>query len=226
MPDAIMFFAAGFGTRMRHLTKDRPKPLVPVAGRTLLEHALAEAEAFGPLRRVVNAHYHSGQVEAFCRDCGIPVSTEADEILDTGGGLKTALPMLEAETVFTMNTDAVWRGPNALSLLAEAWQPDQMDALMLCVPGGQAIGHHGPGNLTLAEDGRLSWGQGHVFTGLQIIKTDLVADWPGRVFSLKDIWLELEPKGRLHGVAYPGAWCDVGSPEGVKLAEEMLRKDV
>ncbi|SPF79533.1 nucleotidyltransferase family protein [Pseudoprimorskyibacter insulae] len=226
MPDAIMLFAAGFGTRMRHLTQDRPKPLVPVAGKPLLQHALDQVAGYGPLRCVANAHYHADQVQDYLRGTDVAVSVETGEILDTGGGLRRALPLLASHTVFTMNTDAVWKGANGLAQLSKAWNPSRMDALMLCVPKAQTFGHDGDGNITLGADGRLRWGQGMVYSGLQIIKADALDLVPAPIFSLRRVWDALEARGRLFGVAYSGQWCDVGSPEGVELAEKMLSSDV
>lgn len=222
MTDAVMLFAAGFGTRMRHLTESQPKPLVKVGGVALIDHALEQVRAHGDMRCVVNAHYLATQIGDHFAGTSVAVSYEPDEILDTGGGLKAALPLLNSDTVFTMNTDAVWRGANGLDLLADAWQPDHMDALLLCVPTANAIGHRGQGDFTLAQDGHLTWGPGVVYTGLQILKTSCLDLVEEPVFSLKRIWQALEAKGRLHGVAYTGTWCDVGSPEGVALAEKVI----
>ncbi|MFZ5963248.1 nucleotidyltransferase family protein [Thalassococcus sp. BH17M4-6] len=227
MPDAVMLFAAGFGTRMGPLTADRPKPLIPVAGRPLIDHALALADDFGPLRRVANAHYHADMLAAHLADKDVTVSREDPDILDTGGGLRAALPLLRADTVFTLNTDAVWSGPNPLRLLAEVWDSDRMDALLLCVPLARAIGRQGGGDFTLAEDGQLHRTGDLVYTGAQIVKTDGLAQIYDPVFSLNRLWNDMAQRGRLHGLRYPGTWCDVGRPEGIALAEKLLdRGDV
>lgn len=222
MTDAILLFAAGFGTRMRHLTADRPKPLVPVAGKPLIEHALDQVRGFGPLKTVVNAHYHAEQIIDHFAGTDVTVLHEVERILDTGGGLRAALPYLGAGPVFTLNTDAVWQGANPLTELAQAWRPDEMDALMLCVPQDRAIGHAGRGDVQIAPDGRLRFGAGPIYSGLQIIKPETLDRIDKEVFSLKDVWLALEPEGRLFGTLYSGRWCDVGSPEGVALAEQEL----
>jgi len=178
-----MFFAAGFGTRMGALTRDRPKPLVEVAGRPLIDHARALADAAGISRQVANAHYLAGQIEAHLAGTGCAVSVESPDILDTGGGLRQALPLLNDVTphrpVFTLNTDAVWTGPNPLATLRAAWDPERMDALLLLVPADQATGHAGPGDFARHAPGRLRRGAGHVFTGAQILspaRLDAVAD--------------------------------------------------
>lgn len=220
-----MIFAAGFGTRMGALTQDRPKPLIKVAGKPLIDHAMDQAAGV-PLRStVVNAHYRADQITDHLRDRhGVSVSVEAPDILDTGGGLKRALPMLDAPAVFALNSDAVWRGPNALGLLAAAWQPEVMDCLMLLVPLGRTHGRTGGGDAALT-DGKVTFGGEMVFTGAQILKTGVVADDPRRVFSLKDTWLRLAEQGRLSGIEYSGHWADVGHPAGIEEAERMLRGD-
>ena len=221
MPDAIMLFAAGFGTRMGALTKDRPKPLVEVAGQPLVDHAMALVREAGVERVVVNAHYLSEQIVDHFEGTDVTVAVEMPEILDTGGGLKAALPVLGAETVFTMNTDAVWKGPNPLSVLRAAWSED-MQVLLLCVPTGKAIGHAGGGDFDILSDGRASWGTEAIYSGVQIIRTDIVSNMAQNVFSLKEVWVELEAQSKLHAVLYPGQWCDVGHPGGIALAEDLL----
>ena len=221
-PDAVMLFAAGFGTRMGALTADRPKPLIRVAGRALLDHALEMAEGAGAAPIVVNAHYKASQIAAHLAGRDAAISHEAPDILDTGGGLRAALPMLKASAICTMNTDAVWRGANALSLLRDAWRPDVMDALLLCVPLARAVGHKGQGDFTLGADGRLTRGGGLIYSGAQIIKASALEDMPLGAFSLNLVWDRLLAAGRLHGCIYPGTWCDVGHPAGIALAEEML----
>lgn len=226
MPDTVMFFAAGFGTRMGALTQDRPKPLIPVAGKPLLDHALDLAKDAHIPRLVVNAHYHADQIKAAAAVRGLEVSHETPQVLDTGGGLKAAMPLLNRQEVFTMNTDAVWRGPNPFEVLQAAWQPEKMDALLLCVPLAQAVGRKGVGDFVLDGEGRLSRGPEVVYTGAQILKTDLVREVADDVFSLNLIWTALEQTGRLFGAQYRGQWCDVGHPEGIALAESMVAGDV
>ena len=221
MPDAVMLFAAGFGTRMRALTQDRPKPLVQVAGRPLIDHAMALVGDYGAHTVVANAHYKADQIVQHFSGRDVHVSVEHPDILDTGGGLKAALPMLDADPVFTMNTDAVWYGPNPLRVLADAWR-DDMSALLLCIPKAQAVGHVGSGDIDIAGDGRVSWGTDTIYSGVQIIRKDCVSDVAENVFSLKAVWEGLVNQNALHAVAYPGRWCDVGHPEGIACAEAML----
>ncbi|MBZ8117937.1 nucleotidyltransferase family protein [Roseovarius sp. LXJ103] len=224
MPYPVMLFAAGFGTRMGALTADRPKPLIGVAGRTLLDHALSLARYAEAPKIVVNAHYKADQITDHLRGQDVEVLIEQPDILDTGGGLKAARASLGAGPVFTLNTDAVWAGPNPLTLLAEMWEP-QMDALLLCLPPAQAIGHAGAGDFTLT-DGRLSRGPGLVYSGAQLIRPEVLDSVPERIFSMNVAWDILLKRGALHGCTYPGAWCDVGHPGGITLAEDMLARHV
>lgn len=216
-----MLFAAGFGTRMGALTKDRPKPLIEVAGKPLLEHALEFTDKIPS--RVVNAHYHADQIEAYAENRDLIVSTERPDILDTGGGLRHALPLLGDGPTFTLNTDAVWHGPNPLDLLKSAWNPDVMDALLLCVPLQNAIGRKGGGDFALTKDNRLIRKGDLVYTGAQITKTEGLQHIPDAVFSLNLLWNQMAENGRLHGLTYPGKWCDVGHPDGIAMAEDMVR---
>ena len=223
-PDAIMFFAAGFGTRMGPLTKDRPKPLVQVAGRALLDHAIDLSDALQLTNKVANCHYFPDQIKAhLAHRSDIQLIQEEGEILETGGGLKNALPLLGNGPVFTMNTDAVWRGPNPMQDLLNAWNPEKMDALLLCAPHTNAIGHKGAGDFIIGEDARVTYGPGDIYTGIQIIRTERLSEITETSFSLKKLWAKLLDDQRMFGLRYSGKWCDVGTPEGVDLAEEMLK---
>ena len=217
-----MLFAAGLGTRMGALTADRPKPLIEVAGRPLIAHALALGREAGVARIVANVHHRAEMLRPWLAREGVAVSDESAGLLDTGGGLAAARPLLGPGPVFTLNADAAWRGPNPLDLLAAAWAPERMGALLLCVPPERAWAHRGRGDFALGKDGRLSRGGPLVYSGAQIIDTDVLQGVAEAVFSLNAAWDRLAPEGRLRGIAYPGAWCDVGRPEGVAEAERML----
>lgn len=218
-----MMFAAGFGTRMQHLTKDRPKPLIEVAGKPLIDHALALAHAVGAGPIVANLHYKADQLEGHLHPRGVQTITEQPDILETGGGLRNALPLLGPDPVITMNTDAIWAGPNPLSLIMDAWQPDKMDALLVCVPRDQAVGHSGTGDFILSETGQMTRGPGAVFGGIQIIKTTALRSIADEKFSLNVVWNMMLAQKRLYGLTYPGRWCDVGHPGGIALAQDMLK---
>lgn len=221
-----MLFAAGFGTRMKHLTTNQPKPMVKVAGRPLIDHALALANEISPSVIVANLHYLPEQLEAHLAPTGVQTVVEAPDILETGGGLRNALPLLKTDPVITMNTDAIWHGPNPLELLIKAWDPTQMDALLMCVPPSRALEHSGAGDFIRADDGRLSRGAGVVFGGVQIIKTDLLAGIQERSFSLNLVWDAMFETKTVYGLEYRGRWCDVGHPGGIITAEELLNSDV
>lgn len=218
-----MIFAAGFGTRMKTLTKDRPKPMIEVAGRPLIDHALDLAEAAGCDPIVANLHYKAEMLEQHLTPKGVVSVLEHPDILETGGGLRNALPALGSDPVFTMNADAIWAGANPLPMLAAAWQPDRMDALLMTVPIPQTVGHNGTGDFTLSDEGTLTRGPGEVYGGVQIIKTEGLNAIQDRAFSLNLLWDEMLKNNRLFGLSYPGHWCDVGHPGGIALAEQMLR---
>ncbi len=218
-----MLFAAGFGTRMGALTASRPKPLIEVGGRALIDHALDLVDGYGPPRVVVNLHYLPDRITAHLAGRDIRFSRETPEILETGGGLRAALPLLGAGPVFTMNSDAVWRGPNPLCHLAARWRPEEMDALLLCIPVAQAVAHSGAGDFQVAPDGRTSRGPGLAYSGVQIIKPDLLHEIADDSFSLNVVWDRMLRDRRLAATPYPGRWCDVGHPAGIAEAEAMLR---
>ncbi len=217
-----MLFAAGYGTRMKHLTKDRPKPLIPVAGRALIDHALDLTQAISPRRIVANLHYKAELLEQHLNPLGVTTVIETPDILDTGGGLRNALEKLGQSPVFSLNSDAIWSGPNPLAALKNAWNPDVMDALLMCVPIEAALAYEADGDFSMDEDGKLTRGRGYVYGGAQIIKTDLLETVSDQVFSLNAIWSMMEQKGTLYGLGYGGQWCDVGHPEGVAIAEAMI----
>ncbi len=220
-----MLFAAGFGTRMGALTADRPKPLIEVAGKTLLDHALKIAHDGPPQRIVVNTHYLGDQIIDHLAGTDVLISPETPQILETGGGLRAALPLLGEGAVFTMNSDAIWAGPNPLTQLAHAWVPERMDALLMCIPPENARGHSGPGDFLIGADGRACRGPGLIYSGAQIIKTDLLGTIPDAAFSLNLLWDAMLRESRLHAIAYDGNWCDVGHPEGIAMAQDMLGWD-
>lgn len=222
-PDTLMLYAAGFGTRMGALTADRPKPLVEVAGRPLIDHTLDVVGAADITKTVINLHYRADQMIEHLRTRDVTLTHETPDILETGGGLRAALPHLGEGPVFTMNSDAIWTGANPLAQLRAAWDPDRMDALLLLVPSAQATGHQGAGDFAFAEGGHLTRGAGHVYTGAQILRTDGLSTIPERVFSLNLLWDSMLLDERVFGVIHQGGWCDVGQPESIPLAEALLQ---
>ncbi len=215
-PEALMIFAAGFGTRMGALTAHRPKPLIPVAGRPLIDHALGLARGAGIPRIVVNLHYLGHQIAAHLEGQDVLFSPEP-EILETGGGLRAALPLLGPGPVFTLNPDAVFAGPNPLATLRAAWR-EGMEALLLLKEDG------GRGDFLLGPDGRLTRanGPGLRYLGAQIIDPASLHEIPDRAFSLNLLWDRMIARGTAFGLIHPGGWCDVGRPEGIAAAEALL----
>lgn len=217
----VMLFAAGMGTRMRHLVADRPKPLIPVAGKTLLDHALDLTLDAGLTDPVINLHYKGAMIRDQLVGQSVRFSDETGQLLETGGGLRHATPLLNSSPVLTLNTDAVWKGPNPISFLLSQWSDDK-EALLLLVPPTQAHGHKGAGDFDLNADGQLSRGRGAIYTGLQIIRTETLDQIPDAAFSMNLIWDQMAERGGLYGAVWPGAWCDVGQPESIAIAERML----
>ena len=220
-PNAIMIFAAGFGTRMGGLTRHMPKPLIPVSGRPLIDHTLALTGDVNPAKIVANLHYLAGQMADYLTPRNVLLSYEPD-ILETGGGLRAALPLLGNGPVYTMNPDVIWQGPNPLTLLTDQWNPAQMDALLMCVPVAQALGRSGDGDFSADDTGHLRRGPNLIYGGVQILKTGGLCEIPDTAFSLNLLWDRMARKNRLCSAIYPGKWCDVGRPEGIALAETML----
>lgn len=227
-PRAVMIFAAGLGTRMGALTRDRPKPLIPVAGRPLIDHALAIARGVAPERIVVNAHAHAGMLAAHLAGAADVALAHEPDLLETGGGLKAALPQLGPGPVFTLNADMVWRGPNPLAALAAGWRPG-MGALLALIPRAAAQGHAGAGDFVLRPDGRLVRRDAaaeapFVYAGAQILDGAALAGCAPGKFSLNLVWDALGAEGRLFGQVWRGGWVDVGRPEGIALAEAELAR--
>lgn len=220
-PSAILMFAAGLGTRMGTLTVDKPKPLVKVSGQTLFDHALTLTLVPEVHRRVVNVHYKADLMRAHIADSGVEVSDESDRLLDTGGGLRHALPLMGSGPVLTLNTDAIWRGNNPVQQLLDAWNPE-MEALLMLIPKRAVHGHVGPGDFALSDSGRLNRSPGDVYAGLQIIKPGVLNEIPEDVFSMNRAWDIINARGGLYGHRYDGQWCDVGRPESIPIAEALL----
>ena len=230
-PKTAMVLAAGLGTRMRPLTDDRPKALVEVAGRPLIDHMLDRLAEAGVERAVVNVHYFADRLEAHLRGRSHPqivVSDERAELLETGGGLKLARPLLREDPVWVANIDSVWteRRP-ALRALAEAWDPARMDAALLLAPLERSLGFDGSGDVFLEAEGRLRFrGEAprapYAYMGVHISKLGILDDAPDGAFSLSPIWRRLADAGRLHGVVMDGFWMHVGDPASRDAAEARL----
>jgi len=221
MTTPVLLFAAGLGTRMGALTQDRPKPLVEVAGKALIDHALTLVDGAALGRRVVNLHYKPQMIRDHLSGQDIAFSDETGQRLETGGGLRQAMALLGSDPVVTLNTDAVWRGSNPIHQLLQDWQP-QMEALLLLVPRARAHGHMGKGDFRRAPDGRLERGTDTIYTGLQMVRTNTLPGIADPAFSMNLVWDQMAGRGGLYGTVWNGDWCDVGQPSSIATAERML----
>ena len=228
-----MLMAAGLGKRMRPLTATRPKPLVRVAGKALMDHALDRLEAGGIERAIINVHYLAdtviAHVKAHRSAMEMLISDERDQLLETGGGLMKAAPLLGDRPFLCANSDNLWvDGPqDSIAMLSELWDDDRMDALLLLVPHAHATCHSGPGDFHLDAKGRLprrkpSHVAPFVFTGVQIMSPRLLVDPPGDVFSTNVLWNRAMEQGRLFGASHKGLWFDVGTPAAIPVVEAAM----
>lgn len=233
MIDTAMLMAAGLGKRMRPLTATRPKPLVKVAGQPLMDHALDRLEAGGIRKVVVNVHYLADTVEVHLRarkgGAEFLISDERAKLLETGGGLVHAKPLLGDKPFVCANSDNLWiDGPqDTLALMQRHWDAERMDALLLLVPLARANCHSGPGDFHMDANGRLTRRKSahvapFVFTGVQILSPSLLVDPPSDVFSTNIFWSRAIAAGRLYGVSHQGLWFDVGTPQAIPVVEAML----
>lgn len=235
-PKTAMVLAAGLGTRMRPLTNDRPKALVEVAGWALIDHVLDRLADAGVQRAVVNVHWFADRLESHLKARGrgpeIVISDERATLLETGGGLKKAAPLLGGDPVFVANIDSVWvdnagGGGDALTQLARLWNPSIMDAALLLARREGSIGFEGDGDFFLADDGRLTFrgdaaSAPFAYMGVHICRPDYVADGPEGPFSLSQFWRRSAAAGRLYGVVMDGDWMHVGDPQARDEAEAKL----
>lgn len=233
VPDTAMVMAAGLGKRMRPLTATRPKPLVEVAGKTLLDHTLERLRAAGVSKIVVNVHYLADSLEAHLKakasDFQVQISDERKQLLETGGGLIQAGPMISADPFLVVNSDNYWvDGPaDTLHLLSSLWRDAEMDALLLVVPLARAGNHSGHGDFHMNADGRLIRREKgkvapFVYTGIQMVSKRLLRDAPEGPFSTNFLWDRAIAEGRCFGAVHQGLWFDVGNPAAVKATERAL----
>jgi MurNAc alpha-1-phosphate uridylyltransferase len=234
VPDTAMVMAAGLGKRMRPLTATRPKPLVEVAGKALIDHVLDRLRAAGIGKIVVNVHYLPDALEAHLKaraaDFDIKISDERKLLLETGGGMIRAEPMINADPFLAINSDNYWiDGPtDTLHLLASLWREADMDALLLLIPQARAGNHHGQGDFHMMADGRLARRQTgkvapFVFTGIQMVSKRLLRDAPDGPFSTNLLWDRAIEEGRCFGAVHQGLWFDVGNPAAIKATERALQ---
>lgn len=230
--DTAMVMAAGLGKRMRPLTASQPKPMVRVAGKPLIDHALDRLDEAGVANAVVNVHYLADALEAHLKSRVAPAITISDEralLLETGGGMIHALAHLP-DPFFCLNADNVWLdGPrNAFAELSARWDPDQMDALLLLVGHARAINFDGIGDFYMDPQGKLSRKRPgrvapFIYTGIQLVSHRLLRDAPHGKFSTNLLWDRAIAEGRLYGASFTGLWFEVGTPQAIVPTEEALR---
>lgn len=226
-----MVMAAGMGTRMRPLTDHQPKPMVPVAGKPLIDHTLDRLAEAGVARAVVNVHYlPSALIDHVAKRASpkVDISDETDLLLETGGGMIKAANLLP-ETFFCLNSDNIWLdGPkNAFADLSQAWDEDRMDALLLLVPHKGARNFTGKGDFHMDGTGLLKRRRTgriapFVYTGIQLVSKRLLRDAPDGPFSTNILWTRAIEEGRLFGACFTGSWFEVGTPESIGPTEEAL----
>jgi N-acetyl-alpha-D-muramate 1-phosphate uridylyltransferase len=228
-----MLLAAGLGTRMKPLTDTRPKPLIEVAGRTLIDRVLDKLVAQGVTRAVVNVHYLAPMLVTHLKqrkDLEIIISDETAEVLETGGGVVKALPFLGDDPFFVVNTDVTWAtaGDATFARMAEAYDPNTMDALLLLAEMGATMGFRGPGDFYLAPDGQLirrgdKPTAPYVFAGTHITRGELLRGYEAKPFSANVYWNQFGKAGRLFGTVMSPFWMHVGDPAGRDEAEARLK---
>lgn len=235
-PRRAMVLAAGLGTRMRPLTDTIPKPLVQVAGKTLIDYMLDRLADVGVELAVVNVHYFADKIEAHLKSRSRPeivISDERAELLDTGGGVVKAMPLLGTAPFFHVNSDTIWiEGvtPN-MARLAAMFDPDTMDGLLLLAPTATSIGYDGRGDFSMSTDGRLTWRAEReiapfVYAGVAILAPALFRDAPNGPFSLNRLFRRAVEDGRLYGARLEGTWIHVGTPQSVTVAEAAIKESV
>ena len=233
VPETAMVMAAGLGKRMRPLTATKPKPLIEVAGKPLLDHVLDRLRAAGVKKVVVNVHYLADPLEAHLASAAggleVTISDERDLLLETGGGLVRAQAMIDSDPFLAINSDNLWiDGPaDTLKLLASHWDASKMDALLLLVPQASAMNHKGLGDFHMDRAGQLrrrgrSRVAPFVSTGVQILSRALLKDAPEGAFSTNILWDRAIAAGRCYGAVHQGLWFDVGNPESIRATERVL----
>jgi len=232
--DTAMVLAAGLGKRMRPLTATQPKPLVRVAGKALIDYSLDHLADAGVARAVVNVHYLADALEAhLAARQGAPaiaISDERDLLLETGGGMVKAAPLLP-DPFFCLNSDNIWLdGPrDVFRELSDAWDAERMDALLLVVSHDRVCNYAGEGDFHLDPLGRVSRRRTgrvapFIYTGIQIVSHRLLRDAPEGPFSTNVLWQRAMEEGRLHGITHTGLWFEVGTPSAIPPTVERLTR--
>lgn len=232
--DTAMVLAAGLGKRMRPLTASQPKPLVRVGGKALIDYSLEKLEGSGIPKAVVNVHYLSDALEAHLKKrrtgLHITISDERERLLETGGGMVKAAPLLP-DPFFCLNSDNIWLdGPrDAFTELSDAWDPVRMDALLLVVPHVRAMNYKGKGDFYLDPAGQVSRRRSgriapFIYTGIQLVSHRLLRDAPKGAFSTNVLWQRAIEEERLYGISHTGVWFEVGEPAAIPLTEAFLSR--
>jgi MurNAc alpha-1-phosphate uridylyltransferase len=229
-----MIMGAGLGMRMRPLTDDRPKPLIPVGGKTLIDHSIDRLVAAGVTLVVVNLHYKAAMLMAHLakrHDVEIVFSDETEQLLDTGGGVVKAMPHFGGRPFFVLNSDSIWieKGTPALSAMLTQWDEARMDGLLLLADMTTALGYEGSGDFALKPEGQLIRARDaqegdavYAYPGVQIVQPHLFADAPQGAFSTNIMWDRAIAQHRLSGTVMDGTWLHVGTPEARDEAEAVL----
>lgn len=233
--DVAMVLSAGLGKRMRPLTASRPKPLVQVAGKPLIDHALDKLSEAGVARAVVNVHYLADAMEAYLAQRQVPaiaISDERSALLETGGGMVKALPLIGTDPFFCLNSDNIWLDGrrNIFAHLSDHWDADRMDALLLLVPHARAFNYRGKGDFHMDALGRISRRRSgrvapFIYSGIQIVSHRLLRDAPEGAFGTMALWQRAMDEGRLYGLSHLGLWYEVGEPQMIAPTEAALKSD-
>ncbi len=236
IPKTAMVFAAGLGKRMRPATATTPKPLIEVSGKTLIDHCLDRLAANGVEKAIVNVHWLADRIEAHLADRTSPkivISDEREKLLDQGGGIRRALREIGRDPFLLCNTDSFWiEGPRSnIARLAEAFDPETMDFILLVAASATAVGVDWPGDFTMSHDGRLERRESRhvapfVYTGVGIAKPELFANEQAEVFRLAPFFYAAAEKGRLFGLRLDGLWIHVGRPETIAEAELAITRSI
>ena len=233
VPATAMIMAAGLGKRMRPLTATKPKPLIEVSGKALLDHVLEKLGTAGVRKIVVNVHYLADALEAHlatrAHGLEVVISDERKLLMETGGGLVKAAPLIDCDPFLALNSDNLWiDGPaDTIKLLASQWDDSRMDALLLLVPQARALNHRGLGDFHMDRAGRIrrrerSHVAPFVFTGIQMVSKRLLRDAPDGPFSTNILWDRAIEEGRAFGAVHQGLWFDVGTPQSIPMTEAAL----
>ena len=232
VPDTAMVLAAGLGTRMRPLTNDRPKALVQVAGRALIDHVLDRCVEAGVKRAIVNVHAFADLLEAHLKrrsDIEIIISDERALLMETGGGVRQARALLGDRPIIISNIDSVWTEPqgSAMARLARGFDPSRMGAQLLLAAMDQQLGYDAAGDFFMDEHGVLSFRDAlphtpWAYMGVQIIDPSIIDEEPLEPFSFTRVWRRLAHEGRLYGAPLGGFWMHVGDPRAKEAAEARL----